>query len=216
MKPTAFYCYDAYCGWCYGFSPVITRLSREYADRADFEALSGGMIPQDSARHIGHIAGFILSAYRTVEEHTGIRFGEDFLWHVRNPERSDWFPHSGKAAAAMVILKEFHPERSIDWAAALQHALYAEGRDLTDDEAYRHLLPSFGLTEEAFYGLLNSPEYREKADYEQSLVRQLQVTGFPALLLQTGELRFQLLASGYTDFDTVKGRLDSALEATSR
>src|SRR5579872_5186858 len=30
MTPTIYYCYDAYCGWCYGFSPIITRLFNEY------------------------------------------------------------------------------------------------------------------------------------------------------------------------------------------
>ena len=30
MDPVVFYCYDAYCGWCYGFSPVIRRIAEEY------------------------------------------------------------------------------------------------------------------------------------------------------------------------------------------
>lgn len=214
MTPVVYYCFDAYCGWCYGFSPVIRRLSDEYSDRLSFEALSGGMIPKPSAQPISRIASFLLEAYPVVEQSTGVRFGEDFLWHIRNPGQSDWFPHSEKAATAMVILKEHAPERSVEFASDLQNALYLEGRDLTDDEAYRHLLDRYGMSDGYFYSRLNDEEYISKSHHEFSLVRQLQVTGFPALLMQTGELRFTLLAKGYTDADTVRRRIDKALSTT--
>ena len=32
MQPVIYYCYDAYCGWCYGFSPVIKKIADEYKD----------------------------------------------------------------------------------------------------------------------------------------------------------------------------------------
>ncbi|MEY4661231.1 MAG: hypothetical protein RLZZ42_1183, partial [Bacteroidota bacterium] len=92
MKPTIIYCYDAYCGWCYGFSPVIKNLWQRYNQAFDFETLSGGMIPENATRHISAIAPYIRDAYKTVEETTGVKFGEDFLWHIRNPDLSDWFP----------------------------------------------------------------------------------------------------------------------------
>lgn len=211
MTPTLYYCYDAYCGWCYGFSPVIQRIEQEFNGRLAFETLSGGMIPRESARPISSIAEFIRNGYTRVEELTGIRFGEDFLWHVRNPDLSDWYPHSEKAAVALCILKEYHPDKSITFAAALQHALHYEGRDLTDDEAYRHLLPQFDIPEKDFYEKLNSEEYLGHAQQEFSMVAQLQVNGFPAVLLQTGELSFHLLARGYTDLDTLRQRLEKTL-----
>ena len=211
MVPTVYYCFDAYCGWCYGFSPVIRAIAEEYAGRLAFEALSGGMIPRESAQPIARIAGFLKDAYPVVENTTGVRFGQDFLWHIENPDLSDWFPHSEKAAVAMAILKEHAPNRSIEFAADLQKALYLEGRDLTDDEAYRHLLDQYGMTEEYFYGRLHDESYLSKAHHEFSLVRQLKVSGFPAVLLQTDELRFVLLAKGYTDADTLRERIDRTL-----
>jgi putative protein-disulfide isomerase len=211
MTPTLYYCYDAYCGWCYGFSPVILRIEKDFSGTLAFETLSGGMIPRTSAKHISAIAAFIRNHYPTVEEHTGIRFGEDFLWHVRHPELSDWQPHSEKAAAALCILKEHHPERSIAFAAALQHALYAEGRDLTDDEAYRHLLPTFDIPDTDFYDKLNTEAYTDRAQQEFAMVRQLKVDGFPAVLLQTSERNFHLLAKGYTDYDTLHRRIENLI-----
>ena len=212
MTPTIIYCYDAYCGWCYGFSPVMTKISGEYKARIIFETLSGGMIPAESAQHISVTAGYIRDAYPRVEELTGIKFGKDYLWHINNPEKSDWYPSSEKPAIAMAVFRDYHPEETIEFAADLQMALHAEGRDLTDDEAYRHLLDKYDIPAGEFYEKLKSADYKEKAYYDFSLVKQLQVTGFPAVLMQVDELKFYLLAWGYTVYETLKSRIDKVIQ----
>ena len=209
MKPVIYYCYDAYCGWCYGFSPVIKEIAEEYQGVFDFEVLSGGMIPKEQARPIGVIAKYISEAYKNVEEMTGVTFGPDFLWHIFNPEESDWIQHSEKAAAALCIFKEIYPDRQVEFASDLQYALHFEGRDLTDDEAYRHLLEKYQIEPDEFYAKLNTPAYIEKARYEFALCQQLQVTGFPQVLVQVAEQKFYLLAKGYTDIETLRTRVES-------
>lgn len=210
MQPILFYCYDAWCGWCYGFSPVIKKIAGQYPS-LQIDVLSGGMILPEKPVPIAATAGYIQKAYTTIEEYSGIRFGADYLWHINNPELSDWFPHSEKPAIALCIFKEFYPEKQVAFAADLQYALHYEGRDLTDDEAYRHLLEKYSIQSETFYHKINSEEYKEQAYYEFQLCKQLQVTGYPCVLLQTSETRFILLARGYTDYDTLAGRLDAAL-----
>ena len=82
MQPVIYYCYDAWCGWCYGFSPVIKQLEVEFNDKLSFEVLSGGMIPADNPKPIRAMAGYISEGYRRVEEMTGVKFGADYLWHI--------------------------------------------------------------------------------------------------------------------------------------
>ena len=209
---TIYYCYDAYCGWCYGFSPVIKRISLAYKDRFAFEVLSGGMIITDQPRPIGAMAGYIKEAYKVVEERTGIKFGSDYLWHINNPDDSDWFPSSEKPAIAMCVFKEYHPDKAVFIASDLQYALNYEGRDLTDDEAYRSLIEKYFIPAESFYEKLKSEEYREKAYYEIALTKQLQVKGFPSLFMQVTDSKFYLLAQGYTDYETVKKRIEKVLQ----
>lgn len=211
MQPVIYYCYDAYCGWCYGFSPVIKRMAEEYKDKISFEVLSGGMIPSDNPRPIAATARYISEAYQRVEEITGIKFGPDYLWHIFNPGESDWFPHSEKAAIAMCIFKEFLPDQQVAFAADLQYSLHFEGRDLTDNEAFRHLLEKYSIPEEEFYSKMNSEAYREKALYEFALCKQLQATSFPQVLMQVAEQKFYLLAKGYTDHETLNKRVQSVL-----
>ena len=46
----------------------MKRFNEEYKDKYEFEVLSGGMIFEESPRHIGAIASYIQGAYKGVEE----------------------------------------------------------------------------------------------------------------------------------------------------
>ncbi len=214
QDPVIIYCYDAYCGWCYGFSKTMQHIAEYFEQVAVTDVLSGGMVLPEKPVHIGATAGYILNAIPRVEEITGASFGADYLWHLNNPDDSDWYPHSEKAAIALCVFKEYYPEKAIDFAADLQFALHFEGRDLNDDEAYRHLAEKYGINEEAFYTKLSSDEFKEQAHYEFALVKQLQVTSFPTVLVQTNELKFHLVAQGFTDFETLKQRITAVLTGT--
>ena len=211
MKPVLIYCYDAYCGWCYGFSPVLKQIELKYKNQFDFEILSGGMLINEAVVPIEKTAAFILGSYQRVEELTGIKFGSDFLWHINNPDKSDWQMNSEKPAIALCIFKEYYPERQLEFASDLQYALNFEGRDLDDDEAYQHLLEKYSIQPEAFYAKLQSDEYLEAAQYEFALCKQLDVTGFPAVLLQQSETKFHLLAKGYIGFEELSERIENVL-----
>lgn len=205
------YCYDAYCGWCYGFSPVMKKIEETFKDQLTIEVLSGGMMIEESVAPIEKIGPYIQAAYKKVEDLTGVKFGEDFLWHINNPEQSDWVMNSEKPAIALCIFKDFYPEQQLAFASDLQYALNYEGRDLDDNEAYRHLLEKYGIHPESFYTKLNSEAYKEQAYYEFSLCKQLQVTAFPAVLMQLSETKFHLLSRGYTGYDAMKERISLVL-----
>jgi putative protein-disulfide isomerase len=161
------------------------------------------------------MASYIKEGYKRVEELSGVKFGEDYLWHINNPDRSDWFPHSETPAIALAIFRDYHPHDTILFATDLQDALHVEGRDLTDGEAYRHLLEKYDIPADAFYERLNSDVYLDRARHDFALVKQLQVTGFPAVLLQADELKFYLLGRGYTDYETMKERFDQVINELS-
>ncbi len=173
------------------------------------------MILPEEAVHISATAGYINDAYKNVEELTGVKFGEDYLWHIKHPEQSDWYPDSEKPAIALCIFKEYFPDLQVNFATDLQYALHFEGRDLTDDEAYRLILEKYNFPSEDFYEKLSEDIYKEKAAYEFGLCQQLEVTGFPAVLLQISETKFYLLARGYTDFETLNERIKNCLTENS-
>lgn len=211
QKPILIYCYDAYCGWCYGFSPIIKKIAEEYSFQLDVEVLSGGMMIGENKMSIEKIGPYIQSAYKRVEEVTGIKFGDDFLWHTANLDKSDWIMNSEKPAIALCILKEIYPERQLEFAGDLQYALNYEGRDLDDDEAYRHLLEKYTISEDDFYTKLKSDEYKEKAYYEFALCKQLNVDSYPQVLIQLHSNKFYLITKGFSTYEEVKKVIEKAL-----
>ena len=160
-------------------------------------------------------AKYIEDSYPGIEQLTGVRFGEDYLWHIRHPDVSDWFPHSEKPAIALCIFHASPPAPQISFATDLQYALHFEGRDLTDDESYRLLLDKYDIDAEDFYEKLNDEEYKEQAYYEFALCKQLRVSGFPAVFIQLSDTKFYLVAQGYTDFETLNERIENVLKENS-
>jgi putative protein-disulfide isomerase len=212
MDTTLIYCYDAYCGWCYGFSEVMKKINSDYKNKLQFEVLSGGMILPEEPVPIAATAKYILGAYKRVEELTGVKFGEDYLWHIQHPEQSDWFPNSEKPAIALCVFKEYFSDLQVSFASDMQYALHFEGRDLTDNESYRLLLEKYNIPAEEFYEKLDEEEYKEQAYYEFSLCKQLNVTGFPAVFLQLSETKFYQVAQGYTPFESIDERIKNVLK----
>lgn len=214
MQPLLIYCYDAYCGWCYGFSPVMKKIGEDLKNQLKVEVLSGGMMTGENTAPIEKIAPFIQGAYHRVEELTGIKFGEDFLWHINNPQQSDWVMNSEKPAIALCIFKELYPDLQTVFASDLQYSLNYEGRDLDDDEAYRYLLAKYNIDAVSFYEKLHSEQYKEQAYYEFALCKQLQVSAFPAVLLQLSDSKFYLVAKGYTPYEELSERITAVLKET--
>jgi putative protein-disulfide isomerase len=111
------------------------------------------------------------------------------------------------------LTKTFLPNNQVQIASDIQYALFEEGRDLTDQEAYRHLLHQYNIDEDLFYQRLKEPTFKEQAYEEFELCKQLRVTGFPQLLCRLSETKYQLVASGYTDESTIGNRLQQILNS---
>ncbi len=203
------YVYDALCGWCYGFSKVIHSFYENHQAEFTFEVLSGGMMTGDRVGTIDQIAPFIKTAYRTVEETTGIKFGEPYLKHL---EAGTMILNSEKPAIALSVFKSYFPEKAIPFAHDLQDAMYFEGRDANEDDLYRYLAVNFGIDPDDFEEKMTQESFLDAARYDFSLAKQLQVTGFPAVLVEAGKSSFYLIAKGYTDIDTLELRMENVLK----
>jgi len=77
------YFYDPLCGWCFGFSPVMSEIQDAYGDKLDIEVISGGLFLDLRAGAVNTVAPHIKSgAYKSVELQTGVMFGKPFLDNV--------------------------------------------------------------------------------------------------------------------------------------
>ena len=170
------------------------------------------MILPEQPKSVAVLAGYLKTLSDQVSAQTGARYGKDYLWHLNHPAESDWYPSSEKAAIALCILKDYYPLLSVQFACALLYALHFEGRDLCDDEAYRHILEKYGIPAADFYRSLHSDTYRQMALGEFALCRRLDATAFPKLFLQVSDNKLYTLADGYTDYITIKDRIEDILK----
>lgn len=205
--PRLLYVYDALCGWCYGFSPVVGELRRRHPE-LPVEVVSGGMIRGGRRGPLGEVAAYIKSAYRDVERATGVRFGAGF---VEGPlETGEMYMTSEPPAALLAYVREVAPERAYDAAHALQEGIYDRGYGPGSDELAAHLAGALGLDADDVAAALTDERYARLAEGDFALTARLGIRGFPALLLvRGGEVR--VVANGYAPLEAVERHLAAAL-----
>jgi putative protein-disulfide isomerase len=204
-RPTVLYVYDALCGWCYGFSPVIERISDAYADVFDFEVLSGGMMTGERAGPVGEVAGYIGEAYKQVEARTGVTFGEAFLSGLLADGTATF--SSVPPGRALTAFKQERPDEQVAFAHALQRAIYYHGLPPADPATYVQVATDFGLDGGAFAAKLDDPEIAAQTEAEFALASRLGVRGFPTVFVTTGQDLYRV-APGYVPFE----QLDATLQ----
>jgi len=203
------YVYDAHCSWCFAFSKVIVDIQKKYQTQFDFEVLSGGMIIGDRIGTIKDAAPpNILEIYERITSFTGTQFSDAYLANVK---QGDSIRNSEIPANALAVFKSYLPQRAIEYAHALQHQLFITALEVNEEALYLGLAKDFGLDGPLFLEQMQQTEFLEAARYEFALAKQLQVTGYPQLLVQTAKTQFYLIAKGYTDFETLDERVQKVL-----
>ncbi|TVQ92269.1 MAG: DsbA family protein [Bacteroidetes bacterium] len=205
-KHEIIYVFDPLCGWCYGFSPVISRLKSELNSSVDFLALSGGMI-KDASR-IGNLAGYIKSAYKVVENATGVKFGEKFLKEVLEDDNAIF--SSIPPAKAMAVIRIQKPGNCIEIATRIQKAIYYEGIDLNDINAYAEIASEFGINPDDFIRQMNSDQIERIIQDEFKMVAGMGVKSYPTVVLRK-ENETKIISRGYKDFESLSAIVREAL-----
>jgi putative protein-disulfide isomerase len=193
-----YYFFDVLCGWCYGFSPVIQKLHDKYKDKMHFEILSGGMVTGTRIGPIGQVAAYIKDAHKTVEDTAGVPFGEAFLKNIL--EEGSTIFSSIPPSLAMVVFKTQQKENAIPFAGSLQKAVYYDGIDPNDYEAYGRYAASFGLDEKNFVEQMRGNQATAMMEREFEMTNQSGVQGFPTLIAAVGQEMY-VLTRGYAPFD---------------
>jgi putative protein-disulfide isomerase len=208
-RPKLLYFYDALCGWCYGFSPVMQKTAATYSDQFDFQVISGGMIIGERIGPIGTVAPYIRTAYKDVENAAGVSFGKAFLEDILE-EGSAIFT-SIPAAIAMAVFQTHLPEKTVAFAGALQKAIYFDGIKPADFSAYVPYAANFGIDPDLFLAQMQEERFQELAQADFNLAAEFGIGGFPTVVLEKGEKYF-LLARGFMHWERFEQSLKKALE----
>jgi putative protein-disulfide isomerase len=191
------YVYDALCGWCYGFSPVMKQLMEEHGHQIQLEVISGGLRIDDRVGTINEVAPYIKTAYRDVEKAAGVKFGEGF---IKGPLASgNVRMNSLPPARALAIFRQKFPEQSLTFAARLHEGIYGEGIATEDLHHYARFAAELGYTDTNFSLLMEDPvsEQWARKDFERAAM--LGVRGYPAVLKEENG-RWVMVVNGFVPY----------------
>ncbi|MDX2853391.1 DsbA family protein [Actinacidiphila glaucinigra] len=175
------YAFDAYCGWCYGFSLAMQAFTEANAHRIEVRVLSGGLFTGPRALPVAAYP-HIPSADQRIARLTGVTFGDGYR---RELAAGAAVLDSFAAATGLVALRSQPGADALRAARAMQRAWYVEGRSLSDVQVYRDIAVEQGLDPDSVSSAWASPASRDEAEADFRAVRRLGVDGYPTLLLHT-------------------------------
>lgn len=207
-KTKIIYVYDALCGWCFGFSPVIARFANDYQDKVYVDVVSGGLRIGGDVGPIGVVAPYIKSAYKDVERACGVKFGDAF---IKGPlEEGSMVMNSLQPAIALCIIREQHPEKALLFAGLLHQMIYVDGKGPEDLAAYEPYVAKVGYDIADFRKKMRDPAHTEKAQQDFARAQRLGATAFPTVLIEKNG-KIERLFSGYVPYERMKQVVDSKL-----
>jgi putative protein-disulfide isomerase len=202
------YVYDAICGWCFGFSPVMAKFAEDYKDKVDIEVVSGGLKLGKGAGQLNTVAPYIKTSYPDVERACGIKFGEKFV----NGTLKDgtMILNSLPPAIALSIMKERYPEKALTFAGILHKMYYVDGVEPENYEAYGEYAASIGYDKSEFNAKMKDKAYFNKAHNDFEYARTLGANSFPTVLIEQNGKK-EILFSGYLSYDRLRQIMDSKM-----
>ena len=115
--------------------------------------------------------------------------------------------NSEMPAIALSVFKSISPGKAMEFAQQIQNSIYYDGKNPEDIDLYRYLAVNNSIDPDLFEEKMSDPGFKEAAYYEFALAKQLQVSNYPAVLIQASESRFYLVARGYADYETMELRI---------
>ena len=198
---------DPMCSWCWGFAPEIEDLAGEWS----VEVVLGGLRPGPMAQVLDErMATFLRHEWTEIGQTTGQPFDTRFL-----DRRDGWVYDTESAAIAVTGVRELDPERALDYFTDVQHAFYAESRDVTDLDVLADIATGHGVDRDVIRSLMEGDTAKKRAWADFSRARNWGISGFPTLVGELDDGRLALLARGWAKADVIRQRIQDMGEAAA-
>ena len=180
VAPHFLYFADPMCSWCYGFAPVIERLSTYFAGQLPVRLVMGGLRAGNNRAMTDQDRAYIRDAWTRVNQASGQPF--DFAFF-------EW-PHfvydTEPACRAVVAMRKRHPDKALAMMSAVGRAFYAGNRDVTKQDVLGDIAVEMGDERAAFLDTLISSDIQDETSRDFLLTKQLGIHGFPCLIIAGG------------------------------
>lgn len=201
---TLWYFADPMCSWCWGFSPVITQLRAHYAEKMKITLMLGGLRPGTTEVLSSTLREEILHHWQDVQRMTG----QPFSFAGAMP---DGFVYDTEPASRAVIsMAQINADNIFAYFSSIQAAFYREQIDVTKTESLCQLAGQYDIDADLFMQTFDSDTSRQRTRQHFAAARQVGVTGFPSLVIQSGE-DIEFISQGYCTLDSAMAAIERYL-----
>lgn len=191
-EPHLIYFADPMCSWCYGFSPAIEQIRREFGRGLPVRLVMGGLRPGTEQPMTEAAKLEVQSHWRHVAEASGLPFDPAVI------NQPGFTYDTDPAARAVVVVRREDPELALVYLGRAQAAFYAEERDVTQGGVLADLAAELGLDRERFLAQWDSDDARQETWRDYAISQNAGVTGFPTLVAgPNAEGVFGVVTRGY-------------------
>ncbi|MGY4829825.1 DsbA family protein [Sphaerotilaceae bacterium SBD11-9] len=202
------YVADPMCSWCYGFAKPLDELLAQPGPAAPLQLalIMGGLRPFTTEAITPERAGELAGHWHHVAEASGQPFAQSPNTALHIP---GFVYDTEPASRAVVTVRTHWPKLVWRYLKAVQHAFYAEAKNVVQPEVLADVAESMGIPRADFAKAFASQEMRDAtmADFQQS--QAWGIRGFPALIAEHGD-HLHLVGQGYMPIDALRERLNAA------
>jgi putative protein-disulfide isomerase len=199
---------DPMCSWCYGFAAPLDQLLADPQDAAPLQLalVMGGLRPFTTEPITAERANELAGHWHHVAQASGQPFtpAPDTAMH-----QPGFVYDTEPASRATVTVRSLWPKLVWRYFKAVQHAFYAEGRNVTEPGVLADIAEALGIPRADFAKAFASQAMRDAtlADFQQS--QSWGVRGFPTLVAEHGD-HLHLVGSGFMPIDALRAALSGA------
>ncbi|MBU24887.1 MAG: DsbA family protein [Gammaproteobacteria bacterium] len=171
------YAHDPMCSWCYGFRPTWKTLKSQLPEGLPVVSLLGGLADDSDIPMPLEMVDHLKRTWDRIESTCKVPFNHSY-WEQSPPP-----PRTTFISCRAVIAAERIAGRGDAFSERIQDAYYREAKNVWDSEVLCDLAEEFGFNRSSYSEALLSEVVRSVHEEQQSLVKRLQVEGYPSLLL---------------------------------
>lgn len=203
-KPILWYFADPMCSWCWGFSPVISEIKKNYASQLKIALVMGGLQPGETNPISDSSREEIFHHWHQVEELAGQAFS------FENALPEGFIYNTEPACRAVITVGSIDATKMFAYFTAIQAAFYTQNRDVTQLEVLQQLAVDCGFNAEEFKYLFQAEKQQEIVNKNFTFTKKAGVQGFPTLILNKPE-QLDVITRGYDQYENISAKLDELL-----
>lgn len=201
-KPTLWYFADPMCSWCWGFSPVITEIKKNFAEKIKIAFVMGRLQPNETQVLSEASRNEIFDHWHLVSEMTHQKFSfidalpEGFIYNTE------------PACRAVITVASIDLAKTFSYFSALQSAFYTKNLDVTQLTYLQQIAGECGIDANTFKSKFNEKAQTETVIKNFQFTHKAGVKGFPTLILVNKE-QLEVVSRGYDNYENISANLDT-------